>query len=121
MRVMIVEDEGIIADHIASLLKKAGHVVAGISASGEEVLEMVGELYPDLVLMDIRIEGRLDGIQTADKLRENSDVPVIFLSAQTDAPTMARVKASGRPELLRKPINKALLLNAVQLNTRRIA
>jgi DNA-binding response OmpR family regulator len=118
---MIVEDEGIIADHIASLLKKAGYVIAGISASGEELLEVIGELYPDLVLMDIRIEGRLDGIQTAAKLRENSDVPVIFLSAQTDAPTMARVKASGRSDVLKKPVNKALLLNAVQLSTRRIA
>jgi len=111
---MIVEDEGLIANHTASVLKKAGHVVAGIAASADELFELMPGSDSDLVLMDIRIDGPLDGIQTAAKLREESDVPVIFLSAHSDKQTLERAKGVGASSFLTKPVNRAVLLNAVK-------
>ena len=84
IRILIVEDEGIIANHIASLLTKTGYQVAGIAESSEEALEKVAELNAELVLMDIRIKGEMDGIETATRIRGQFDIPVIYLTAHSD-------------------------------------
>ena len=123
-RIMIVEDEGIIANYLSSLLTKAGYVVSGIAASGEELLAAMHELspdliLPDLILMDIHIDGPMDGIQTAARLRENFAVPVVFLSAHSDNGTKARAKEIGASDFLKKPVNQGNLLNAIDMSLRK--
>src|SRR5579863_820007 len=114
-RILIVEDEGIIAGHIASLLSKTGYEVAGIVESSEEALAKIPELNPALVLMDIRIKGSMDGIETTAKLRECLDVPVVYLTAHTDQQTIDRAKITGAFGFLTKPIHHTSLATTIEM------
>jgi CheY-like chemotaxis protein len=114
LRIMIVEDEGIIAEDIAARLNKAGHAVTSIAASSEEVFDNLRESPPDLILMDIHIEGSLDGIETAAKVREMSGIPIVYLSAYADRETMSRTGATGAFAFVTKPISSAKLLVAIE-------
>ena len=116
-KILIVEDEGIIADNIASRLVKSGYRVAGIAQSSEEALAKMPESRPDLVLMDIHIKGALDGIETTKKLRECFDVPVIYLTAHTDANTIDRAKMTGGFGFLTKPIDNKTLATTIEMAT----
>jgi CheY-like chemotaxis protein len=104
-RILIVEDEGIIADHVASVLRKAGYEVAGIAASSQEVFANISERLPDLILMDIHIDGLMDGIKTAEKVLESLVIPIVYLSAHSDELTVNRAKATGPFQFLTKPID----------------
>lgn len=115
--ILIVEDEGIIAENIASRLLKSGYKVVGIADSGEDALGKVPELRPDLVLMDIHIKGSLDGIETTRKLRERYDIPVIYLTAHTDPQTIDRAKTTGGFGFLTKPIDHRTLATTIEMAT----
>ena len=114
-RILIVEDEGIIAGHIASRLLKTGYSVAGIAESSEEALASIREVSPDLILMDIRIKGALDGIQTAAKVRETSDIPIIYLTAHTDQATVDRAKMTEAFGFLTKPVHPTSLSTSIEM------
>ena len=114
-RVLIVEDEGIIAGHIASRLVRTGYEVAGIAESSDEALAKIDNLRPDLVLMDIRIKGPLDGVETTAKMRERHDIPVIYLTAHTDQQTVNRAKLTGAFGFLTKPIHHTSLSTAIEM------
>jgi len=116
-RILIVEDEGIIADNIASRLLQSGYRVAGIADSSEEALAQVPATHPDLVLMDIHIKGALDGIETTNQLRERFDVPVIYLTAHTDPQTIDRAKHSGGFGFLSKPVDHRTLATTIEMAT----
>ena len=88
--VLIVEDEGIVAENLASKLKNLGYEVAGIATRGEEAVAMADRLRPNLVLMDILLEGSMDGIEAAEVIHRQYDVPVIYLTAYSDPATLAR-------------------------------
>ena len=114
-RILIVEDEGIIADIIASRLVKSGYAVAGIAESCEGALAKIAELNPELVLMDIRIKGATDGIETAAQIRERFDIPFIFLSAHTDRQTMDRARTTGASGFLTKPVHHTNLAASIEM------
>ena len=116
---MIVEDEGIVAGHIAALLEKHGYKVVAIAASSEEVFAQIAESNPELILMDIRIQGALDGIDTTTKVLELFDIPIIYLTAQTDPATTERARLTGDFELLRKPVNQMKLIMTVEAAIRK--
>jgi DNA-binding response OmpR family regulator len=81
-RIIIAEDERLVAEDLKEVLEDAGHVVAGIFSSGEDVLQNFNEVDPDLILMDIRLRGSLDGIQTAIAIHNTMKVvPIIFVTA----------------------------------------
>ena len=80
-RILIVEDEQIVAADLEAKLNLIGHQVVGIAGSGEEAISLAGELRPDLVLMDVRLQGRLDGIEAASQIRQLTGAPVIFITA----------------------------------------
>ncbi len=92
IKILIVEDEQIVAFDIGNVLQRLGYHVVGAAACGEEACRMAAESAPDLVLMDVRIDGSIDGIETARRLRQTSDVPVVFLTAYTDDKTLNRAK-----------------------------
>ncbi|HDQ14896.1 MAG TPA: hybrid sensor histidine kinase/response regulator [Sediminispirochaeta sp.] len=92
MRIQIVEDEGVVALDIRRHLESFGYSVVGIHSSGEEALEKFEEEVPDLVLMDIRLQGEMDGIETARIIKEKYRIPVIMLTAYADEKTVERAK-----------------------------
>ncbi|MBI5679478.1 MAG: response regulator [Methanobacterium sp.] len=93
-RILVVEDERITAEDIKDSLINLGYEVSDLVSSGEEAVRKVEELQPDLILMDIRLEGEMDGIEAADKIREKYDIPVIYLTAYSDNKTLERAKKS---------------------------
>src|SRR5688572_8312269 len=93
-RIMVVEDEGIVAMDIQSSLESLGYRTPDIASSGEEAIEMAGEIRPDLLLMDIRLGEGMDGVDTAMYIGDTMDVPVVYLTAYTDEQTLERAKMS---------------------------
>lgn len=91
-QILIVEDEAIVAESIASKLKKFGYLVAGPVPTGEEAIRVSGEVRPDVILMDIHLAGTIDGIQAADDISERFHIPIIFLTAYADDQTLERAK-----------------------------
>ncbi len=114
-KILIVEDEGLVAEHLAHLLTVAGYQVAGITESSEGALATVPDVMPDLILMDIRIKGSMDGIETTAKLRESFDIPVVYLTAHTDSETVSRAKITGAFGFLTKPIYRTNLTIAIEM------
>jgi CheY-like chemotaxis protein len=92
-RLLIVEDESVAAWYLQEALENMGHDVLGSVASGEEALELAEETRPELVLMDIRLEGEMDGIAAAEHIYSRFDIPVIYLTAHADDGTLTRAIA----------------------------
>lgn len=119
-QVMIVEDEFIVAMHMKALLQKMGYEVVDILTTGEEVLEKIvnsqdQENLPDIILMDISLDGNLDGIQTAIELKKHKNIPVIFSTAYTDDDILKRAKLSEPSGYLIKPIDSRQLTITIDM------
>ena len=112
-KVMIVEDEVIAAMAAERMLKKLGYDVCGNVSSGEDALEVMDSDCPDFVLMDIRLDGKLDGIETSLKMREIRKIPVIFVTAYSDETTRQRAQAAQPLAFINKPLDMGLLRNAL--------
>ena len=108
-RILIVEDERIVAGDIRSRLRRLGYAVVDMVSTGEEAIQRADVLHPDLVLMDIRLEGSMDGIQAADAIRSRLDIPVIYLSAFADKQTVERAKVTEPFGYLIKPFEDSEL------------
>ncbi|WP_035074747.1 HD domain-containing phosphohydrolase [Maridesulfovibrio zosterae] len=91
-RILIVEDEAIVALDVKGRLLALGYNVVGVAASGKLAIELASKYLPDLILMDIMLEGEIDGIETAFKIREQYSIPVIYLTAYADTETLKRAK-----------------------------
>lgn len=91
-RILIVEDERITAEDIKGALESAGYRVPALVSSGEEAIKKAEESRPDLILMDIRLDGEMDGIEAAEIIREDYGIPVIYLTAYSDTFTVQRAK-----------------------------
>jgi signal transduction histidine kinase len=113
-RVLIVEDERIVALHLQMQLRRLGYEVLAMAAAGEVALQKIVELRPDVVLMDIHIEGALDGIDTAARIPVGMDVPVIYLTAYSDDATIARARATNPFGYLLKPFTERELHAGIQ-------
>ncbi|MBI4776204.1 MAG: response regulator [Deltaproteobacteria bacterium] len=113
--ILIVEDEAIVAADLANKLTQLGYEVAGIAAQGAEAVEMARRLDPQLILMDVRLEGPLDGIEAAEAIRARHDVPVIYLTAHSDSATLARAKLTGPFGYILKPFEERDLATQIEL------
>ncbi len=114
-RVLIVEDEGIIAMQLERLLTRLGYTVSGMASSGEEALQhVVKEDPPDLALMDIKLAGKMDGVETAAHLHDQFDVPVVYLSAHPEEMVMEQVKRTQPYGFLSKPVRDQELQATVE-------
>ena len=113
--VLIVEDEAIVAADLAGKLARLGYEVAGITARGEDAVLLACRLRPQLVLMDIWIEGPMDGIETAEAIRRQHDVPVIYLTAHSDPATLARAKLTGPFGYILKPFEERELATQIEM------
>ncbi|MDR9401892.1 MAG: response regulator [Halothece sp. Uz-M2-17] len=114
-KIFIVEDEFIIAKGLARKLEKLGYKIVGTVASGEEALRKIEETHPDLVLMDILIEGEMDGIETATEVLQKFNIPVIYLTAYGDDKTLERAEESGCYGYILKPFKQREVHAAIRM------
>lgn len=112
-RILIVEDDPTIALGLRMLLYDWGYDVMAVAASGEHALILAAAEPPDLVLMDVRLAGRMDGVDTAGVLRLKHAMPILFLTAQSDARTVEQLSTSGADGVLFKPVDPPRLRSAV--------
>lgn len=112
-RILIVEDESLIAYDLASSLEHLGYEVAGIATSGEDAIRMVEEDRPDLILMDIILDGEMDGIETAREIHNRHSIPVIYLTANADEATVTRARDTAPHAYITKPTNERELFSNI--------
>ncbi len=115
LRILVVEDESIVAMDIQHRLRKLGYAVVRVVPSGEEAMDAARELTPDLVLMDIMLEGAMDGIETAAAIRDAQDVPVIYLTAYADEKTLARAKITEPFGYIIKPFEDREIHSSIEM------
>ncbi|PAZ00257.1 MAG: hypothetical protein CAK90_06410 [Spartobacteria bacterium AMD-G4] len=115
-RILIAEDEAIIATALKSELVSLGYEVVGITDTAEDVVRAAGELSPDVVFMDITLKGVLDGITAAVAIRGRTGAPVVFLTAHADDKTMKRSVFAGPFEYILKPFTRKELQTAVEVS-----
>lgn len=102
-KILVVEDESIIGLNIKKKLKSFGYTVPAIVATGKEAIKMADITFPDLVLMDVRLKGDMDGVDTAEKIRENYDIPIIYLTAYSDDEVLEKAKKTKPYGYIVKP------------------
>jgi diguanylate cyclase (GGDEF)-like protein/PAS domain S-box-containing protein len=114
-RILIVEDEGLIARDIEDMVRNAGYEVAAVVGTGEEAVEKAETTHPDLILMDIILRGAMDGVEAAEKIREQFNVPVIYLTAHTDENTLERAKLTEPLGYTLKPVEQKELMTVMEM------
>lgn len=114
-KIMIVEDELIVAKSLSGQLKKLGYEIAAVVASGEEAIDAATSANPELILMDIMLQGEIDGIEAAAKIWNDCEIPVIYLTANADRSTLERAKSSGSFGYIIKPFKKKELQAAIEI------
>lgn len=112
--ILIVEDDGIIAADLASRLREFGYDVTATVRRGEDAVAVARERAPDLVLMDIRLAGSYDGIEAAEMIRRDRDIPVVLLTAHSDRETMQRAQLAGLADLVPKPFDEHELRTQIE-------
>lgn len=115
-KILIVEDEIIIASDIEDKLVRAGFFVTGISHSGEMAIEKVKKEQPDLVLMDIQLSGEMSGIEAAKVITQQYKVPVIYLTSHSDSHTFSKAMKSEPDNYLIKPFDEYELKSAIEIS-----
>jgi DNA-binding LytR/AlgR family response regulator len=115
IRVLVIEDEMLVAEDIATDLADFGFEVVDTLISGEECLLRFHELNPDVVIMDLQIKGAFDGIETARRLNEHKTVPVVYLTANSDKQTISRILENFPAPFISKPYNRNDLMMAIEV------
>jgi AmiR/NasT family two-component response regulator len=113
--VYIVEDESIVAKDIQNSLRKLGYNVLGISNNGADAIKQIVELEPDIVLMDIMIKGPLTGIDVAEKIKKEYNIPSIFLTAYADESTLSKAKITEPYGYILKPFKEVDLQSSIEM------
>lgn len=114
-KLLVVEDDLLIAANLAMQVTKLGYEVIGIASRGEEAIRHVADHKPTLVLLDINLKGRLDGIETATILQQTTGVPIIYVTANADEATFNRAKATHPYGFIAKPIRALELQRTLAL------
>jgi PAS domain S-box-containing protein len=114
-KILIVEDEAIVAFDIKKNLELKDYDIVAIAQSGEDAIEAVKLFNPDVILMDIRLKGKMDGIEAASIIKSNSHIPVIFLTASSDEATVKRAKHSIPYGYVSKPIDYRELFTNIEI------
>ena len=114
-KILIVEDESIVALELKSRLTDLGYSICGIVASGNEAIRLTNEQKPNIILMDINIKGSLDGVETAEKIKGIYDIPIIFLTAFADSSTLERAKITQPYGYIIKPFEERELHTSIEI------
>jgi len=114
-QIIIVEDERLVAQDIAQLLRDEGYTVSAIASDGKTAIQKIIEFLPDLVLLDIRIKGEIDGIEVAEHIQSFYAIPVIYLTAFSDVETLKRAQATNPMGYVLKPFRREQLLSSITI------
>ncbi|WP_373521446.1 response regulator [Aquiflexum sp.] len=120
IRILIVEDDMIIAANISLQLSKLGYEVTGIESRGEDAINHARENHPDIILMDINLKGQLNGIETAKSIQKFFDIPLIYLTANSDEDSFQKAKETHPYAFITKPFNKLNLERTIALVVEKI-
>lgn len=112
-KILVVEDEQIVALDIQGMLRRLGYTVTGLAATGEMAITKAEQTKPDLVLMDIKLRGDIDGIEAGQQIKARFGIPVIYLTANTDQDTYERAMATAPLGYLQKPFEIDVLAAAI--------
>ncbi|MBK5213316.1 MAG: response regulator [Flavobacteriaceae bacterium] len=121
VKILIVEDEMVIAANISLQLSELGYEVTGILPRGEEALSQIKIENPDIILLDIRLKGELDGIETARVIQQHYKIPIIYLTGNADEAHFNRAKETHPYAFISKPFKRLDLQRAIELTVERIA
>ncbi|MFQ5553553.1 MAG: ANTAR domain-containing response regulator [Thermoplasmata archaeon] len=114
LRVLVVEDEGLVAAGLKGQLEDIGHQVMGLAKDAEEAVRLASKIQPDLIMMDIRIPGT-DGIEAARAILAQEAVPIVFLTAYPDEDFVRRAGDAGAMAYLLKPVNESTLRSTIEV------
>ncbi len=114
-RILVVDDESIVAHDIAECLRHMGCDVVGHALSGPDAISKAGNMRPDLIMMDIVLQGPMDGVEAATIIRQKHDIPCVFLTAYSDGAVLARAKAAAPAGYMVKPFEEAGLRSTVEI------
>jgi signal transduction histidine kinase len=114
-KILVVEDEQLVADDLREILESLEYTVTALLASGEEAVQQVEMNLPDLILMDIHLAGEMDGIQAAEQIQARFSVPIVYLTAYADRTTLDRVKATYPFGYIVKPFNESMLSTTIEV------
>jgi PAS domain S-box-containing protein len=114
-RILIVEDESIVAKDIKTRLRKLGYTIPAVVPSGEKAVEEAGRTTPDLILMDIVLKGEIDGIEAAERIRTEFGIPVVYLTAHADEDTLQRAKVTEPYGYILKPFKDRELRTTIEM------
>lgn len=115
-KILIVEDENIIALDIRSMLEDLGYLVSDIVSSGEESIKRASRIKPDLILMDIKLKGSLDGVSAGEEIFRQFRIPIVYLTAYSDAATIERINhgTNGKQSaVIQKPFDEGELQTVI--------
>ncbi len=113
-KIMVVEDEGIIATDIKMALQSAGYHVCAVVSTGEKAITLAETEKPELIIMDVKLAGKLDGIEAGNEIRSRFNIPFIYLTAHSDAPLLDKM-CKNRPFIyFKKPFNEMDLLSTIE-------
>jgi CheY-like chemotaxis protein len=114
-KVLVVEDQNIVALNIRNKLKNLGYIVPGTAATGEEAIKKAELTNADLVLMDIMLKGEMDGIEAARAIKEKLGIPILYLTAYTDDETLERAKTTEPAGYISKPFKEEDLHSNIEM------
>ena len=114
-RILVVEDERLVAKHIENMVRGLGYDVAGVAATGEDAVRIALGTLPDLVLMDIMLRGDMDGIAASEQIWDKAAIPVVYLTAYADEATLERAKVTDPFGYLLKPFEERELYTAIEM------
>ena len=114
-RILIVEDERIVANDLRGRLDRIGYDVVGMACTGADAIALASEHLPDIVLMDITLKGAMDGVEAAEAIGRTSDIPVIFMTAHSDDVTLQRAKLTGPFGYILKPLEERELHTTIEM------
>ncbi len=114
-KILIIEDEGLVAKDIQNMIRQLDYELPSVAHSGQDALDVLDELQPDLVLMDIGLRGGMDGIETAERIKAVIEVPIIYLTSYSDEDTLHRAKKTDPYGYIIKPFETIELKTTVEM------
>ena len=121
IRILIVEDELIIAEDMSNMLSNMGYRITGIAMDFEEALQLIDEQRPDLILLDVNLGGKKDGIHLAEVINDTYHIPFIFTTSYSDTATLERAKKTNPVNYLVKPFKHEQLFTAIEISWHKLA
>lgn len=115
--IFIVEDEVALAENVETILSLSGYTIVGKEGDGDRAFDLILKLKPDLILMDVMLQGKISGIDLSQMIRQVSDIPIIFITAHSDKSYLERISTLNYDSYILKPFSKEVLISTIYLSS----